>query len=359
VFETENYEVIMQRALSRVPNDVDKRQGSIIWDALAPACAEIAQMYIELNNILNLTFAETSHGEWLEKRCREMGVHRQPATHAIRLGVMTGTNGVPFDVPIGARFSIETVTYVVISRNIQGQFQLRCEQVGTVGNRLFGRILPIDSIRGLVGAEIEDILIPGSDAETDESLFRRYEERVNIIPFGGNIDDYTLKVNSIEGVGACKIIPVWNGGGTVKVLILDSAFNTPSSVLIEQVQEILDPVPFAQQGRGNAPIGHLVTVKGVEDIAIHINGTLVLSLNTTIGQISEEVERAIEDYLFSLRKEWSYQNHLVVRVAQLLSIIINIRGVEDVKNLTINGQEANLPLADNQIPVKGVVNLHE
>ena len=35
--DTQNFEEIMRRMLSRIPNGIDKREGSIIWDALAPA----------------------------------------------------------------------------------------------------------------------------------------------------------------------------------------------------------------------------------------------------------------------------------------------------------------------------------
>ncbi len=42
--------------MDRVPDTIDKREGSVIFDALAPAAAELAQMYIEADVILNETF---------------------------------------------------------------------------------------------------------------------------------------------------------------------------------------------------------------------------------------------------------------------------------------------------------------
>ena len=38
------YEEILQRMLGRVPNTIDKREGSLIYTALAPAAAELIQM---------------------------------------------------------------------------------------------------------------------------------------------------------------------------------------------------------------------------------------------------------------------------------------------------------------------------
>lgn len=41
MFENMSYEGILQRMLDRVPNTFDKREGSIIFDALAPAAMEM------------------------------------------------------------------------------------------------------------------------------------------------------------------------------------------------------------------------------------------------------------------------------------------------------------------------------
>ena len=46
MFEGYTFEYLMESMLSRVPDSLDKREGSIIYDALAPAAAELAQMYI-------------------------------------------------------------------------------------------------------------------------------------------------------------------------------------------------------------------------------------------------------------------------------------------------------------------------
>ena len=41
-YEEMTYERIVSRCLARVPGTVDKREGSIIYDAIAPAAAELA-----------------------------------------------------------------------------------------------------------------------------------------------------------------------------------------------------------------------------------------------------------------------------------------------------------------------------
>ena len=42
MYENMTFENIMDRCLARVTSSVDKREGSIVYDAIAPAAAELA-----------------------------------------------------------------------------------------------------------------------------------------------------------------------------------------------------------------------------------------------------------------------------------------------------------------------------
>ena len=43
MFEHNTYEALVKSALSRVPNDIDKREGSMVFNGVAPSMAELAQ----------------------------------------------------------------------------------------------------------------------------------------------------------------------------------------------------------------------------------------------------------------------------------------------------------------------------
>ncbi len=87
MYETNTFEYVLDRMLARVPSSLDKREGSIIYDALAPAAAELAQMYMELDVNLNLSFADTASGEFLERRAFDFGLYRRPAVPTQRRAV--------------------------------------------------------------------------------------------------------------------------------------------------------------------------------------------------------------------------------------------------------------------------------
>lgn len=57
MYEDKTYEAILQEKLARVASSLDKREGSIIFDALAPNSLESAMIYVALDTVLNETFA--------------------------------------------------------------------------------------------------------------------------------------------------------------------------------------------------------------------------------------------------------------------------------------------------------------
>jgi uncharacterized phage protein gp47/JayE len=358
VYEHMTYDYILNRMLSVIDDKVDKREGSLIWTACSAVAAEMAQMYADLDINWNLSFADTATGDALTRRAAEYGVNREGPKIAKRKGVFYGQNNVPFDVPVGSRFSLDALNFITRERIGPGEFIMECEQAGTIGNQVSGQMLPIDYIDGLVRAELTDVLVPGEGEETDEQLRERYFEAMNEPAFGGNIADYKQTINAIDGVGATKVFPTWQGGGTVKCVIIASDWNAPSSTLVDEVQSTVDPTVNQGKGLGTAPIGHIVTIAGVQEVAINIEATLTLADGTTLAQVQPLIEQAIENYLLGLRKTWADTGGIIVREALIQAAILSVPGIVDVTNTTLNGSAGNITLTEEEIPVKGTVALN-
>jgi uncharacterized phage protein gp47/JayE len=358
MYESQSYETILTRMLARVPDDVDKRKGSVIYDAIAPAAAELALMYVEVDMNYRLTFADTATGEYLTRRAAEFGVNRLPATKARRKGQFYNGANTLMDVPIGSRYSISTINYIVLSKISTGNFTLECETAGVIGNQQFGTLLPIDYINGLSRAELADVLVPGEDEESDDALRERYYEEVNRPAFGGNVSDYKKKINAMSGVGAVKVFPVWQGGGTVKVTLIASDWSAPTTQLVSDVQTAVDPTVNSGQGLGTAPIGHEVTIAGVQGVAINVVTTVTLDSGVMVGQVQTPIEDAIEAYLLGLRQGWANVAQLIVRVALIDAAILMVPGVVDVTGTTLNGSATNITLGQEQIPTLGTVTIN-
>lgn len=355
MYEDQTYEVILNRTLDEIPDTIDKRQGSVIYDALAPACIELAQMYIELDNILKLVFAGTSSGEYLEKRCDEIGITRKEATKAVRKGVFTGANP-----PVDSRFSLNNLTYRVID-NSEGMadVQLECEQTGSQGNNDTGSIIPITEIQGLTSALMTDILIPGEDEETDEALLSRFNTRIKKSSTSGNIYHYLEWANEVDGVGAARVVPLYNGGNTLKVMIVDADMQPATDTLANDVQQYIDP-DGEGLGKGQAPIGAKCTVVPAESTAINIAADIS---GVEPSGVVENFRQKLSAYFKTLiTEDWQSKDEFVVNYTTIGSILlesIGEAGGNEHSNLLVNNVAAqNIKLSDH-IPTVGTVTFNE
>ena len=352
MYEHFTFNIILDRMMERVPNDIDKREGSIIYDALAPAAAELAQMYIELDVILNETFADTAGREYLIRRASERGLTPYPANYAFLRGVFN------MDVPIGTRFSLEDLNYIVakkIEGETQYEYMLQCETVGVIGNKYFGRITPIEYVAGLTSAELTELLIPGEDEEDTEHFRQRYFDSLNAKAYGGNIADYKEKVDAIQGVGGVKVYPVWNGGGTVKLVIINSDYRTPTQELADFVQTTIDPITNSGEGVGVAPIGHTVTVVSVQEEVINVELIIDYDVGYDFDTLKLAIEEVLENYLQELREDWANKTQTIIRVVQIEERLLELNGIIDVHDTKLNGGSGNLILESEVIPIFGVV----
>ena len=355
MYEDVTYEIILDRMLDKVleqnPN-IDTREGSIIYNALAPAAVELQNMYIQLDTILNESFADTETRDYLIKRCAERGVNVEKATYAIRQGEFTPTS---LEIPIGSRFSLDILNYAVTEKISDGIYKLKCETAGYDGNTESGTLIPIDYIEGLETATLTEVLVPGEDEEDTEHLRQRYFDSLDSQAFGGNVTDYKEKVNSLDGVGGVKVYPVWNGGGTVKLVLINSDYEKPSDVLIDNVQTAIDPTQNQGIGAGIAPIGHIVTVIGCDTTTVNISTKITFQDGWDWDAIKPYVENAVDEYFKELASDWADSDNLIVRISQIETRLLNLTGILDIADTTLNGDAHNLTIDADNIPVRGEI----
>lgn len=387
------YNEILERMLARVSDKFDKREGAVIFDTHSPTAIELELLYVELNTILAEAYGDSASREYLVKRCKERGITPYEATYAVLKGEFTPTN---IDVT-GQRFNIGSTNFVVLEKIADGEYQVQCETAGIVGNQQLGTMIPIEYIEGLETAELTEILIPGEDEEDTEDLRTRYFDSFNEKAFGGNARDYLEKTNAIPGVGSTKVTRVWNSdlnpnemipsesvkswyesikgtlsgepaewldtvfnaaankklttGGTVLLTILNSDFGVASDTLIKTVQQTIDPDEYAGEGYGVAPIGHIVKVKSAEKIEVTVKTNITFDAGYGWSNLQSPIDEAISNYLLELRKSWADNPYLVVRISQIETRLLNIKGIVDIANTKLNGASENLTLGKYEVPM--------
>lgn len=399
MYENITYALLLNRMLEKalsINNNLDTREGSLVWLGNAPAAVELQNLYIQLDTVLNETFADTASRDYLILRAAERGLSPQPASPAILQMAITPTT---LFLPLNTRFSIGELNYYVSADRGSGNYELTCETAGEAGNNYTGTVIPIEYVDGLETCKITSVLVPGEDEEDTELFRQRYLNSLNAQAFGGNQIDYIEKVNAIPGVGGVKVYRAWNGdlkpanmippkeaeawieglsgvpepvklwldtvyaaaknnmftvGGTVKLVVINSTFTVPSPTLVEQVQTAVDPLQNAGEGVGIAPIGHVVRVEGVQEETVDLGFALYYQRGWSWEDVSGYVTEAINGYFLELAQSWADQDEaLVVRISQIESRLLGITGILDIANTTINEKAANHTLALDYIPVLG------
>ncbi len=398
MYEQETYNVILSRMLKRISDKLDKRESSLIWDTASSTAVELQILYIELEYLIKNSYGDTASREFLTLLAKDRGLVPEPATKAILKGEFT-----PITIDVtGKRFNIGEINYVVLKQITSGQYEVQCEKEGTIGNQYLGNMLPIEYISGLQTAQLTEILIPGEDEEDTENFRQRYFNSFHAQSFAGNKAAYLEMVKKIDGVGGLKVTRVWNGdirpadmipnekvttwfhsvvsgldaqvaawlsavyraayekkltvGGTVLITVVNSLnFGEASDTLLNKIQTELDPEQNAGEGYGIAPIGHIVHVKSAEVVEIAITTTITFQNGYSWSNIKTPIQNAIEDYLLELRQGWADSSYIVVRISQIETRILHVKGVLDVTNTAINESVENLTLTQYQIPVLGGV----
>ena len=210
------------------------------------------------------------------------------------------------------------------------------------------------------------------------------------------------KVTAIPGVGGIKVTPVWNAdirpaslipnervqawyeeqiasldpsaaqwltavytaaslkkltvGGTVRIVVMTADYSSPSETFLDEIQTAVDPTQNAGEGLGLAPIGHVVHVVGVQSVPIDVQATLIYQSGWDWNSTKSSIQTAVDRYLQELCAAWDGTDYLIVRISQLESRILDCPGILDINSTTINGKEANLSLAPEEIPLGGKIN---
>lgn len=357
--DSEDEETIMARMLASLPEDIDKSEGSFIWDSLMPVAQELARILEWGREILHRGSITETFGPYLDLKAAEQGITRTPATYSTGIVTLYGDEGTV--IPAGSRVAtpsdnitpsieFEITETVTIGSAGEVEAPIRAIEPGASGNVEAGNITILSpSIQGVTSVINHSPTKGGYDEESDESLRKRILEESRKNEGDGNVDDYIAWAKEISGVGNVLVEPKWKGPGTIRVVILDQNGKAASPELIQAVQNHLDP---GQKGigEGKAPVGAKVTVDTATVLKIKATITnLIPESGYTIEQAKVNAEAALKDYL----------NHInpggTIRIKEAEAAIIHAPGVLDMGDLYLNDSRENITLSTVQLGDLGSV----
>lgn len=373
-FQNKDYDYFLKKMLDAVPDNIDKREGSIIYDALAPAALVMGQQSLDMANVIKETYIKTASGEFLDYRAIEHGTSRYTATQTEAKAKVLNDKKEPLDnVQIGDKFASigdSPIFYAVTKINSDLTIELTAETAGSSANSYIGQILPVTPNDLLSWAEITEITAPARDVESDDHLRARLLSSQSWNAYGGNVADYLDMTSKIDEVGAAQIYPTWNGGGTVKVVILNNDLMPASASLVQKVKNTLDPEDKQAEGYGLAPIDHAVTVTAPEILKVDVSIQLQLTNQANKVAVEKGIKDMLNELFSELRKDWNTINATVGRGyslsiyrSRILSKIMLIDGVADSQFPKLNGEDKDIHLIFSnevsQLPILGEVTISE
>lgn len=353
---------ILINMLAEVTEKLDKREGSLIHSSLAPIAKMLSKLYLDLIDVENNSFVQTANGNYLDMIAEERGLTRLTSTAAIRKGKFDKEVGIgmTFETLSGSESMIFTVTEFIESSGGFWYYRLECAEKGIKGNGYTGGLTDLNNINGLGVAQLEDIIVPGTENESDDELRDRYLKSLDSKSFGGNIAGYEDYLQKVDGLGPFQIYPFWQGGGTVLISFLNSEQEIPDVEFVKQIQDMIcppeaDDTDPSANGYGVAPIGAKVTVKAPDRVDLTISGKVMINVGEDFEAVKQNIKTNVERYLTGVRKTWGNREKatditykLSVIYAQIYSQIINTENVLNIKEITLNGGEVDLVLEQSK-----------
>ncbi|MCR4719776.1 MAG: baseplate J/gp47 family protein [Firmicutes bacterium] len=340
-------EEILSRLLSEISNEYDKTVGSFFYDVEQPVSTELETVYGQVEDILKNGFAKTAEGEYLDNKVLEQGLTRKAATASTVTVKVTGTPS--SSVSVGDKVASDELVFTVIENAVLDSGGIAyvtasCDTLGRIGNIPIGAInkFPV-TLPGLVSVTNEEAASGGYDEETDDELRERYFEKVSLPATSGSKYHYVAWAKEVSGVGDAKCIPLWNGNGTVKVIIINSDKEAAGSALINEVASHIEE---------NRPIGASVTVESATPLTINISVSLVLANGVTEEMARNRISNSVTEFLQKKAFSSSY-----ISFAQIGGCILNCDGIIDYTDLTLNGDTENIEVSETAVPVLGGVTI--
>lgn len=342
---------ILVDLLADIPDKYDKQVGEFIYDGLAIVAEQFEKTDAKLDDVKGKLGIENLKGVELAQRIKERtGIDRKEATHATGSVTVMGTGTISlgdlFETPGGIQFHAVETKAIVAS----GTVIVEAVVAGASGNVPANSItlFPV-TLAGFTTVTNPSPTSDGFDAESDEDLLKRYYQRIRTPATSGNIAHYKNWAMKVTGVGDARIVPLWNGVNTVKVVIIDSDKKPASQAIVDAVQNHIDPGSTGR-GEGQAPIGARTTVVSAAGVPVNVSVKVTMSAGFSVEQVRSNITATLAKYL----KDIAFVEP-IVSYAKVGAAVLDSEGVADYSNLLLNNGTANVPIDDQKVATLGTV----
>lgn len=343
---------------------VDVRPGSYWYLGTRPGIRQDARIYDVMGtDYVAAVFPLWSWGTYLDDIAGGQKVFRNAATAAKGIVTFTGLEGV--EVEPGTTVAVEGPAEQVEGKEYEvtvggtipesGTIDLAVEALaaGVAGDAPTAAVTLLQSeLAGVESVTNADPILGGADPEDDESLRERLiEAKDGEGP--GNVTDYKVWSRAYSGeIGRVVVIPLWEGAGTVLVIVLTASGDPVSAETVEGLQAFLDPIPA--KGEGIAPIGPTVTVATAEAVDVDVSAKVELEAGYTLDGAGGTValEEALKVAIATPVQNSQPGGEVVLQ--SIVGAIMSVTGVHDVASVKLNGEAKNITLDSDPAEVGSI-----
>lgn len=361
IFQDSDEDSIHERMLEVLPENIDKSEGSVVWDLTRPTAIEIAQFKgWDMDYAIQMIFPQFAFGEILDYHGEARGLSRKDAIAATGKLTVTGEPGAV--IAEGDLFSTESVNdqesvsyrskeYYVIPDSGTIEIEIECTETGTAGNAIPNTIILVETANEQIESVTNTEEVKGGvDEESDDEYRERIVEsdKNKDASYAGTPADYKRWANEVSGVGSVSVIAAQDTTGTVTLIITDGNGNPANSTLCEAVyNHIMSPDDEDQR---LAPVNTVLVVQAPSSIAITVTADIELS-ESNIEIVTAAFSEALKTYLHSSIDDGE------IRYTKISNILGDTAGVYDYTNLKVNGSTENITLTSKELPTVGTITL--
>lgn len=338
---------IRNEFLDNLQNELSKMEGTYNFDIAATTGLTVEKLYELLDYWSKQTFIDTAtEDDFVDKHAILFGVTRRLGTKARGEITITGkanTNVVAGTIVLNrAGIKYKTLHDSLITQHGKVKIPIECSIGGIQGNCVAGEINSFEiADTNIYTVTNEESITGGYDKEPNNSLIARAKERVTRPAHSGNVNDYIQWARQVEGVGKVKVKPLWNGNGTVKILIANYNNDFADSELVRRVKERLE----RDDGR---PVGAQITVESFRERTISVVVDIVLEVGTEKVDVEDKIKAAINVAIKQNNCTYTKNNREILSINRLEREVLNIEGIADAK-IKINTSGENIEIADDEM----------
>lgn len=329
--------------------DISTREGSYTNTLVSVAAYQLFKMYQQFPSLLHMVFPDETSGEYIDKNAAQVGMTRAAGKKATVQISFTGSNGtyIPADTALYAPESGLKFRTTQAATITEGAATAAAEaaEVGADYNLPAGSITAMYvNVAGVISVTNEKAAAGGVDVESDVDFFARYHLRRTLPITSGNKNHYITWATEVAGVSYASCIPLWNGNGTVKVVIAGA----DRGPVDEQIRS-----SCAAHIEEERPIGATVTVVSVVEREI----PLTAAVTTVDGYSKEQVKNQLTAAVSELLLNQPFGEVVKVPFSRFLACLLQCPGVADYSSFTVDGGTAAVTLQAEDAPVVGTVTI--